>query len=133
MKAYEVINSCSISYTQDGEDKGFVLNPGDVFFIEPNCVWVMDHYDKYDSRHTYIKKHLLTKIHYKKFISFGETPRDEVWQWTWIENINLVQPVLNNHVHDNFDQKSLLKGTPFCIDVTQKWKREEKLKNILGS
>jgi hypothetical protein len=133
MKAYEVINGCSISYTKEGENKGFVLNPGDVFFIEPNSVWVIHNPDDYIGDLIYIKKHLLTKIYYKKFLTFGyNKPEDTIWEWTWIENINLVEPRLNGHLSDYFDQKTLMKGTPYCKDVTQLWEREEKLKNILN-
>ena len=65
-------------------------------------------------------------------VSFGDKPEDTVHEWTWIENINLINPVINNKIGvEFFDKINPFTGTPPCKNVTFQWNREEKLSQII--
>jgi len=132
MKVYEVIKDCSISYTKDGEDHGgFVLYKGDFFFIEHDFCWVKKE-SRFAHESAYSKESLLVKIYHNKLVFFGDKPEDTKYEWTWIENINLVAPTINKTItSEYFDKINPYTGTPPCKDVTQQWKREEKLNKLL--
>jgi len=132
MKVYEVIKDCSISYTNKGEEHGgFVLYKGDFFFIEPDFCWVKKQ-SKFTYELDYLKESMLVKIYHNKLIFFGDKREDTKYEWTWIENINIINPLINGKIHvDFFDKVSSIYGPPNCKDVTQQWKREEKLNKLL--
>ena len=132
MQVYEVIKDCSISYTREGEDHGgFVLYKGDFFFIEPDFCWVKKE-SRFNHESPYSKKTLLVKIYHNKLVCFGDKPEDSKHEWTWIENINLVHPVINNKIEfPFFDKMNPFTGTPPCKNVTSQWEREEKLNKLL--
>lgn len=136
MKVYQVLKDCSISYTDKGEDASFFLQVGDYIFIEINTCWVRKQ-QKFAHERTYSKESILTKIYYKKLISFGDKPSDEIWEWTWIENINIVDPYIKIKEHfvtvNYFDGRNPYTGaTPPCKDVTKQWERDEKLNTVLN-
>lgn len=132
MQVYEVIKDCSISYTREGEDHGgFVLYKGDFFFIEPDFCWVKKE-SRFNHESPYSKKSLLVKIYHNKLVWFGDKVEDRKYEWTWIENINLVHPVINNKIEfPFFDKINPFTGTPPCKNVTSQWEREEKLNKLL--
>jgi hypothetical protein len=130
MIVYEVIKDCSISYTVDGEDNGFALYKGDFFFINPDFCWVKR--EKFPS--SYTKENVLVKIYHNKLLHFGDKPEDTRYEWTWIENINIVNPIINKNVTlDNFDIVNPFTGLPTCKNVTEQWEREDKLNLLLNS
>ena len=130
IQVYEVIKDCSISYTRDGEDHdGFPLYKGDFFFIEHDFCWVKKE-SRFNYESPYSKKSLLVKIYHNKLVSFDE--KEDTHEWTWIENINLVGPLINQGVEpEYFDKFSTFKGSPYCKNVTFQWQREEKLNKLL--
>ena len=132
MIVYEVIKDCSISYTREGEDHGgFVLYKGDFFFIDPDFCWIKKE-SRFSHESPYSKQSLLVKIYHNKLICFGDKPEDTKHEWTWIENINLVHPVINNKIEfPFFDKVNPITGTPPCKNVTFQWEREEKLNKLL--
>ena len=132
MKVYEVIKDCSISYTSEGEDHGgFVLYKGDFFFIKHDFCWVKKE-SRFNHESPYSKKSLLVKIYHNKLVWFGDKAEDKKYEWTWIENINLVDPLINKSIKpEYFDKINPYTGTPPCKDVTSQWEREEKLSIIL--
>lgn len=132
MIVYEVIKDCSISYTSKGEDHGgFVLYKGDFFFIEPDFCWVKKE-SRLNHESAHSKESLLVKIYHNKLVCFGDKPEDTKHEWTWIENINLVAPIINKNItSDYFDKINPFTGTPPCKDVTSQWEREEKLNKLL--
>lgn len=130
MRVYEVIKDCSISYTSSGEDTGFVLYKGDFFFIEPDFCWVKKE-SRFNHESPYSKKSLLVKIYHNKLIINGDKPEDIIYEWTWINNINLIDPMINNKISKDFDMINPFTGSPFCKDVTAQWQREDKLNSIL--
>ena len=132
MIVYEVIKDCSISYTREGEDHGgFVLYKGDFFFIEPDSCWVKKE-SRLNHEPVYSKQSLLVKIYHNKLVWFGDKSEDTKHEWTWIENINLVHPVINNKIEfPFFDKMNPFTGTPPCKNVTFRWEREEKLNKLL--
>ena len=132
MIVYEVIKDCSISYTSKGEDYGgFVLYKGDFFFIEPDFCWIKRE-GSLITPDSYSKESLLVKIYHNKLVCFGDKPEDTKHEWTWIENINLVGPIINKNItSDYFDKINSFTETPTCKDVTHQWKREEKLNKLL--
>lgn len=131
MIVYEVIKDCSISYTEKGEDTGFVLYKGDLFFIEPDSCWVKRE-GTLVAPDSYSKQSRLIKIYHNKLVWFGDKPEDTKYEWTWVENINLVHPVINNKIElEFFDKINPFTGTPPCKNVTFQWEREEKLNNLL--
>lgn len=83
---------------------------------------------------TYSKKSLLVKIYHNKLVWFGDKPEDRKYEWTWIENINLVAPLINGDVEPKyFDKANPFNGRAFCKDVTFQWEREEKLNKLLSN
>lgn len=135
MKVYEVLKDCSISYTKDGEDNGgFVLYKGDFFFIEKDFCWVKKE-SRFNHESAHSKESLLVKIYHNKLVSFGDTkfPIKPEYEWTWIENINLVAPTINKTIKsDYFDKIDPYTGITLCKDVTQQWERDEKLNTVLN-
>jgi hypothetical protein len=132
MKVYEVIKDCSISYTIEGEDYGgFVLYKGDFFFIKHDFCWVKKE-SRFNHESPYSKKSLLVKIYHNKLVWFGDKAEDKKYEWTWIKNINLVDPLINKSIEpEYFDKINPFTGAPLCKDVTSQWEREEKLSIIL--
>jgi hypothetical protein len=137
MKVYEVLakgnNSCWISYTDRGEDHGgFVLYEGDLIFIEHDFCWVKKE-SRLNYEPPYSKKDLLVKIYHNKLVSFGENSRDIKYEWTWIENINIVNPLINDkfEISDVIDPNPFT-GRPLLKDVTLQWERENKLNKIIN-
>ena len=131
MIVYEVIKDCSISYTEKGEDTGFVLYKGDFFFIEPDSCWVKRE-GTLVAPDSYSKQSRLIKIYHNKLVWFGDKPEDTKYEWTWVENINLVHPVINNKIElEFFDKINPFTGTPPCKNVTFQWEREERLNELL--
>ena len=127
MKVYEIIKDCSISYTSNGEYDGFVLYKGDFIFIEPSFCWVRETFTA-----SYTKESVLVKIYHNKLIHFSDNPEDTKYEWTWIENINLIHPVINKKIEvEFFDKMNPFTGSPPCKDVTFQWDREEKLNKLL--
>lgn len=132
MIVYEVVRSCSISYTVNGEDNGFALYPGDFIFIEPDACWIKKE-SRFSFEPTYLKQSKLLKIYHNKLVSFGDKPEDSKYEWTWIEDINLVHPVINKKiVVEFFDKMNPFTGSPPCKNVTFQWDREEKLNKLLA-
>lgn len=125
MKVYEVIKDCSISYTQNGEHSGFALYIGDYFFIKHDAVWV-----KKESRLNYepafSKRNILLKIYHNKMIDF-----DGNKEWTLIDDINLVDPKINQITIEDASKFNPFYGQPICKDVTEQWLRDEKLNQLL--
>lgn len=132
MIVYEVIKDCSISYTTKGEDNGFALYKGDFFFIEPDFCWVKKE-SRFNHESPYSKKNMLVKIYYNKLVRFGDRPEDTKYEWTWINNINLIEPIINNNIFNDFDKVNPFTGSPVCKNVTSQWQREEKLNNLLNT
>ena len=131
MIVYEVIKDCSISYTEKGEDTGFVLYKGDFFFIEPDSCWVKRE-GTLVAPDSYSKQSRLIKIYHNKLVWFGDKSEDTKYEWTWVENINLVHPVINNKIElEFFDKINPFTGTPPCKNVTFQWEREERLNELL--
>ena len=131
MIVYEVIKDCSISYTEKGEDTGFVLYKEDFFFIEPDSCWVKRE-GTLVAPDSYSKQSRLIKIYHNKLVFFGDKTEDTKHEWTWIENINLVHPVINNKIEvESFDKINPFTGTPPSKNVTTQWEREEKLNKLL--
>jgi hypothetical protein len=132
MKVYEVIKDCSISYTIEGEDYGgFVLYKGDFFFIKHDFCWVKKE-SRFNHESPYSKKSLLVKIYHNKLVWFGDKAEDKKYEWTWIKNINLVDPLINKSIEpEYFDKINPFTGAPLCKDVTSQWEREEKLNKLL--
>lgn len=129
MKVYEIIKDCSISYTSNGEFDEFVLYKGDFIFIEPNFCWVK----RETFPASYTKESVLVKIYHNKLLHFGDNPEDTKYEWTWIENINIVNPIINKNVTlDNFLITSPFTGLPPCKDVTLQWEREDKLNELFS-
>lgn len=134
MQVYEVIKDCSISYTSEGEDHGgFVLYKGDFFFIEHDFCWVKKE-SRFAHESAFSKKSLLVKIYHNKLVWFGDKPEDKKYEWTWIENINLVGPLINKSIEpEYFAKSSPFTGYPLCKNVTFQWEREEKLNKLLSN
>ena len=132
MIVYQVIKDCSISYTKNGEDhNGFVLYKGDYFFIEPDAYWIKND-NRFGHEPTYIRKSLLVKIYHNKLLCFGDAPEDIRHEWTWIDNINLIDPKINGNISaETFDQINPFYGKPFCQDVTEQWERDSKLNKLI--
>ena len=131
MMVYEVIKDCSISYTEKGEDNGFALYKGDFFFIEPDSCWIKRE-GSLIAPDSYSRQSKLVKIYHNKLLWFGDKPEDTKYEWTWVENINLVHPVINNKIElEFFDKINPFTGTPPCKNVTFQWEREEKLNELL--
>lgn len=139
MIVYEVIKDCSISYTENGGDSEFPLNKGDFLFIEPDFCWV-----KKESRFTYesaySKKSMLVKIYHNKLVTIGDKPEDSKYEWTWVNNINLIEPMIStgqkepvHKISENFDMVNPFTGSPFCKNVTAQWQRDEKLNSLLNN
>lgn len=114
MKVYEVIKDCSISYTKNGEDSGFALYKGDYFFIKHNAVWVKK------------ERNILLKIYHNKMIDL-----DGNKEWTLIDDINLIDPKINQIAIEDAIKFSPFYGQPICKDVTEQWLRDEKLNQLL--
>jgi hypothetical protein len=135
MIAYEVLRDCSISYTETGSDKGFVLYKGDYFFIEPDFAWVKKE-SRLKHESPYTKRDLLKSIYHNKLVWFGDNPEDTKYEWTWIKNINIIDPKIENSFAQfnisNCDKVNSLFGAPFIKDVTQQWEREIKLNEIIS-
>ena len=84
----------------------------------------------HESAHS--KESLLVKIYHNKLVCFSDKPEDTKHEWTWIENINLVHPVINNKIElEFFDKINPFTGTPPCKNVTFQWEREERLNELL--
>lgn len=132
MRVYEVIKDCSISYTTNGEDSGFALYKGDFFFIEPDFFWLKKE-NRLNHESPYSKKSMLVKIYHNKLVIFGDKPEDTKYEWTWINNINIIEPSINKLIFKDFDKPNPFTGSPVCKDVTDQWKREEKLNNLLNT
>lgn len=132
MIAYEVLRDCSISYTDRGEDHGgFVLYKGDYIFIEPDFSWVKKE-SRLNHESAYTKKSLLKSIYHNKLVSFGDNPEDTKYEWTWIKNINIIDPRINQFDILMCDKPYAIYGSPFIKDVTQQWEREIKLNEIIS-
>jgi hypothetical protein len=147
MKVYEVIKDCTISYTSEGEDHGgFVLYKGDLFFIKPDFCWVKKE-SRLNHESPYSKKSLLVKIYHNKLVWFGDKVEDKKYEWTWIENINIIDPIIEMEViggasgisnygwEKDFDKLTFWNtttGQPVLKDVTSQWEREEKLNELLN-
>jgi len=80
MIVYEVVRSCSISYTVNGEDNGFALYPGDFIFIEPDACWIKKE-SRFNFEPVYIKQSKLLKIYHNKLVLFGDKPEDTKHEW----------------------------------------------------
>lgn len=131
IQVYEVIKDCSISYTINGEDNGFVLYKGDFFFIEIGSCWVKKE-SRMNYESAYTRESRLLKIYHNKLVSFGYKPEDSVYEWTWVDNINLISPKINNTIPvEYFDKVNPIIGMPPCKNVTVQWERENKL-NLLN-
>ena len=125
MKVYEVIKDCSITYTRNGEDNRFALYPGDYFFIKHDAVWV-----KKESRLNYepafSKSNVLVKIYYNKMIDL-----DGNKEWTLIDDINLVDPRINQITVEDACKFHPIYGQPVCKDITAQWDRDQKLNQLI--
>jgi hypothetical protein len=132
MIAYEVLRDCSISYTDRGEDHGgFVLYKGDYIFIEPDFAWIKKE-SRLNFEAAYAKKSLLKNIYHNKLVWFGDNPEDTKYKWTWIKNINIIDPKIRQFDVSICDKFNPLFGDPFIKDVTQQWEREIKLNEIIN-
>lgn len=131
IKVYEVIRDCSITYTSDGMvDKQFVIYKGDFFFIDKDCCWVKNEGNRFNGDPLFFKKSKLLKIYYNRFVGFDDDGQNK-YEWTWENDINIIDPVINDNIHvEDFDKISPLYGQPYCKDVTLQWEREEKLNKI---
>ncbi len=143
MIVYEVLKDCSISYTDRGEDHGgFVLYKGDYFFIEPDFAWVKKEGMSIYGTTYYNKKSLLKSIYHNKLVHFGDKPEDKKYEWTCIENINIIDPIIRMELingtsgfEKDFDKLTSWNtntGQPVLKDVTQQWEREIKLNEIIN-
>jgi len=143
MIVYEVLRDCSISYTDRGEDHGgFVLYKGDYFFIEPDFAWVKKEGMSIYGTTYYNKKSLLKSIYHNKLVHFGDKPEDKKYEWTCIENINIIDPIIRMELingtsgfEKDFDKLTSWNtntGQPVLKDVTQQWEREIKLNEIIN-
>jgi hypothetical protein len=122
MKVYEVLEkSISISYV----DNGFVLYKGDFIFIKPDFCWIRNPEKKELFCKPYLKKDLLVKIYYRKFVKFVDKG-DDIYEWTWIDNINIVDPLINDKIID-------IEDNTYLKDVTLQWVRENKLNFLLNN
>jgi hypothetical protein len=126
MIVYEVIKSCSVSFrdSRDNKSNDFGLNIGDYIFLSDETHWVIgndENYSWYEPRKSYIAVSMLKHIYYKKIINF-----DGEYEWTWIKNINIIDPRLN--------YKNLIRtdyGKIYLNDVSIEWNRDEKINNLL--
>jgi hypothetical protein len=146
MIVYEVLRDCSISYTDRGEDHGgFVLYKGDYFFIEPDFAWVKKESISIYGTTYYNKKSLLKSIYHNKLVHFGDKPEDKKYEWTCIENINIIDPIIKMEVIGGQGtvvvpievavtgaSRNTTTGQPVLKDVTQQWEREIKLNEIIN-
>ncbi len=126
MQVYQVIKNCSITYIENGQNVGFALFVGDYFFIDKCSHWVQCRYTKH--KDVYIKENVLVKIYYNKMINF-----DGDYKWTWVDNINIINPLLNVKINNyNYDIISVndFDNNESCKNITIQWERNEKLKQI---
>jgi hypothetical protein len=125
MQVYQIIKNCSITYIdENGVDVGFALYEGDYIFIEQNSYWVSSNYQNY----IYIKQSVLVKIYYNKMINFKGD-----YEWTWIDNINIIDPRLNVKSKDISNAYIIIDifYNDLCKNVTVQWERNEKLKQLV--
>jgi hypothetical protein len=121
---HEHFIKAAITFIENGINKVFCLNEGDLFFIKPNFVQhIVDNNWK--------TSNLLVKIVYKKMTSLDD------YEWCEINNINIANPFidiyikgfLNNDIKtNNFKQ---LKEFGCLEDISKSWNRDQKLKEIL--
>jgi hypothetical protein len=122
MNVYKVINNCSISYTTDGEENGFALYPGDLFFIELDSCWVKEKIASGgSSMYLYKRRNKLVKIYYNKLLP-GLV--DNTTKWTWVDNINLIDPKIN--------RLDLYNDSRFYKDITIQYNRNNNINKILN-
>ena len=57
----------------------------------------------HESAHS--KESLLVKIYHNKLVCFSDKPEDTKHEWTWIENINLVAPIINKNITSDYFDK----------------------------
>lgn len=127
MIVYEIIKSCSISFrdSRDNKSNDFCLNIGDYIFLSDETHWVMENYGNnwYEPIpiKSYIVVSMLKHIYYKKLINF-----DGDYEWTWIKNINIIDPRLNykNLIRTDYSKT-------YLNDVSIEWNRDEKINNLL--
>jgi CRISPR/Cas system-associated exonuclease Cas4 (RecB family) len=143
MIVYEVLRDCSISYTDRGEDHGgFVLYKGDYFFIEPDFAWIKKESISIYETTYYNKKSLLKSIYHNKLVSFNDKTKDIKYEWTWIRDINIIDPIIRMELingtsgfEKDFDKLvywNTTTGQPVLKDVTQQWEREIKINEIIN-
>lgn len=143
MIVYEVLRDCSISYTDRGEDHGgFVLYKGDYFFIEPDFAWIKKESISIYGTTYYNKKSLLKSIYHNKLVSFNDKTKDIKYEWTWIRDINIIDPIIRMELingtsgfEKDFDKLvywNTTTGQPVLKDVTQQWEREIKINEIIN-
>jgi hypothetical protein len=128
MMCFEVLNCCSITFIEDGRNKGMVLDVGDIFFIDTECVWTHDTSNPYNP--TWSKKSILKKIYYNRV--FGFDGNDFQKEWTWINNINIVDPKISLLLY-TFSGDDLVSGrcNKYFRNITTEWNRDKKIEDLL--
>lgn len=129
MKVYKTIKETTISYreTLPGDNENisteFALYVGDIFFINETGYWWRTKQERNNmyEKVIYKKYNVLDKLYYKKSYFTEQNKKDHM---CWIENINVLNPLINNMEIEN------CVGT-ILEDVTLNWEREAKLKRIL--
>jgi hypothetical protein len=123
MKVFKSVKTCTISYRDDnGRSTDFVLYPDDLFFIKENVGYVRIQTGSY-SWDKYEPFDMLDKIYHNKMIDI-----DGNKEWTWLENLNLVSPIVDGKFNIR-DWEEFCKDT--LVDVSLSWNRDKKLKEIL--
>jgi hypothetical protein len=122
MIVYQVIKDCVISFRCDKNSNEFCLNVGDYIFLSDEKYWIKAT-NKDDIRlDTYISLSLLKNIYYKKMVDFNGK-----YEWVWIKDINIINPMLNYKNAINSDHSKI-----YLNDVSIVWNRDEKINNILN-
>lgn len=128
MKVFKALETCTISWRDpNGRANDFVLYSGDFFFIEENVGWVRKN-DKiqnsmggWDSE--YGTFDMLVKIYHNKMIDI-----DGNREWTWLHNLNLINPLINKNIQIGHWEKLC---PDILEDVSIPWNRDEKLNKLL--
>ncbi len=128
MKVFKALETCTISWRDpNGRANDFVLYEGDFFFIEENVGWLRKN-DKIQNSmggfdNEYGSFDMLVKIYHNKMIDI-----DGNREWTWLHNLNLIEPLINSDIHISRWEK-LCPNT--LEDVSISWDRDEKLNKLL--
>lgn len=128
MHCYKInVESLSISNRKESKNDTISLYEGDLFFIDSM------YYYAFNTTNDYSKLVLLKKIFYKKVTNFSGD-----YTWTWINDINILDPIIDygrsiNHAKYRlaFSTQTLI-DKDIIVDYTKEWNRENNIQTILS-